>query len=76
MIKGGYLGQGVGLYYDDILVEVCLILELEAAECLLTEPELQPINYPDATGIEVGLLLNFGKKPESRRKIFPNSRTK
>jgi hypothetical protein len=48
-------------------------LELKAAESLIEEHELQLINYLKATEIEVGLLLNFGKKPEIRRKIFSNS---
>jgi GxxExxY protein len=38
------------------------------------EHELQLINYLKATNMEVGLLLNFGKKPEVRRKIFTNDR--
>jgi len=51
-----------------------VILELKAADCLIEEHELQLINYLKATDIEVGLLLNFGKKPEIRRKIFSNQR--
>jgi GxxExxY protein len=47
---------------------------LKAADCLIEEHELQLINYLKATDIEVGLLLNFGKKPEIRRKIFSNQR--
>lgn len=66
----------VGKYYADILVNDVLILELKAAECLVEEHELQLINYLKATEIEVGLLLNFGKKPEVRRKAFSNSRKK
>jgi hypothetical protein len=41
---------------------------------VVEEHELQRINYLRATEIEVGLLLNFGKKPEVRRKIFTNDR--
>ena len=55
------------------IVEYKVILELKAAECLMEEHELQLFNYLKATEIEVGLLLNFGKKPEIRRKIFSNS---
>ncbi len=76
MIKVTYQGLEVGLYYADILVEGCLILELKAVENLVPEHELQLINYLKATGIEVGLLLNFGKKPEFRRKVFSNERKK
>jgi len=40
---------------------------------LLRQHELQLINYLKATDIEVGLLLNFGERPQVRRKIFTNS---
>lgn len=63
----------VGEYFADLIVENKVILELKAAESLIEEHELQLINYLKATEIEVGLLLNFGKKPEIRRKIFTNS---
>lgn len=67
-----YENQKVGTYFADILVHDQLIIELKAAESLREEHELQLINYLRATNIEVGLLLNFGKKPEFRRKIFSN----
>lgn len=53
-----------------------IILELKAHECLLEEHELQLVNYLRATEVEVGLLLNFGRKPEVRRKIFDNDKKK
>ena len=62
----------VGEYFADLIVENKVIVELKAAEVLIEEHELQLINYLKATEIEVGLLLNFGKKPEIRRKIFSN----
>ena len=52
----------VNEYYADIIVENKVILELKAGEGLAEEPELQIINYLKATELEVGLLLNFGKK--------------
>jgi len=70
-----YKETQVGEYYADIMVDSCIILELKAAECLIMEHELQLINYLRATDIELGLLLNFGKKPEFRRKIFSNERS-
>jgi GxxExxY protein len=51
-----------------------IIIELKAHETLIEEHENQLINYLKATEIEVGLLLNFGKKPELRRKIFDNDK--
>src|SRR5690606_19793214 len=62
----------VGEYYADLIVNEKVIIELKAAEALVQEHEFQLINYLKATEIEVGLLLNFGKKPEIKRKIFTN----
>ena len=73
-IKVYYKKSVVGEYYADIIVNNTIILELKAAENLIEEHELQLINYLKATDIEIGLLLNFGKKPEIRRKIFTNDR--
>jgi len=67
-----YEGMDVGSYYADLTVESLVIVELKAAEALCEEHEFQLINYLKATEIEVGLLLNFGKKPEFRRKVFSN----
>lgn len=69
-----YKGKLVGEYYADIIAEEKVIIELKAAEAICEEHEFQLINYLKATNIEVGLLLNFGKKPEIRRKIFTNNR--
>ncbi|MCJ7555094.1 MAG: GxxExxY protein [Ignavibacteriaceae bacterium] len=60
----------IGDYYADIIVEDKIIIELKAAEAICEEHEFQLINYLKATNIEVGLLLNFGKKPEIKRKIL------
>jgi GxxExxY protein len=69
-----YDGIEVGVYYPDIIVNEIIILELKATEYLMEENEIQLINYLKATEIEIGLLLNFGKKPEIKRKIFTNDR--
>jgi len=73
-IKVYYNGQRVGDYRADIIVNDCVIIENKAAESLAEENEFQLINYLKATEIEVGLLLNFGKKPQFKRKIFTNDR--
>jgi GxxExxY protein len=75
-IKVHYEGNLVGEYYADLIVEDSVILELKAAESLVEENELQLINYLKATDKEVGLLLNFGKKAEIKRKIFTNDKKK
>ena len=64
----------IGEYFADIIVEDKIIVELKAAENLCQEHEIQVINYLKATNIEVGLLLNFGKEPQFKRKIFTNDR--
>ena len=69
-----YHGIIVGEYYADLLVNDLVIVELKAAESLCEEHEMQLINYLKATNLEVGLLLNFGKKPEFKRKVFSNDR--
>ena len=69
-----YFGKIVGDYCSDLTVEDVVICELKANEVLSEENEIQLINYLKATNIEVGLLLNFGKKPEIKRKIFDNNR--
>lgn len=71
-IKVHYEDKLVGEYFADLIVDNKIILELKAVESLIEEHELQLINYLKATDIELGLLLNFGKKPEIRRKIFTN----
>ena len=68
-----YKGIKVGNYFADIIVEGKVILELKATEGIVEEHEFQLVNYLKATEIEVGLLLNFGKVPEFKRKIFTNN---
>lgn len=69
-----YGGQVVGEYFADLLVQDKIILELKVAEEISTAHEAQLINYLKATNLEVGLVLNFGPKPEFKRKIFTNAR--
>ena len=71
-IKVNYDGVSVGEYFADIIVEDKVIIELKANATLSPENLLQLQNYLKATDIEVGLLLNFGKRPEIRRKTFIN----
>lgn len=69
-----YKGENVGDYYADIIVNNTVILELKAAEYIIDQFENQLLNYLKGTNCEIGLLLNFGKKPEFRRKIYENKR--
>ena len=68
IIKVHYKGVIVGDYIADLIAENKVLVELKAVERLLDIHELQLKNYLKATGIEVGLLLNFGKSLEIRRK--------
>jgi GxxExxY protein len=73
-LKVYYGGVVVGEYFADFLVEGCVIIELKAAEAIATEHHAQLLNYPKATDINVGLLVNFGPKPEVRRKVYETAR--
>lgn len=65
-----YKGELVGHYIADMVVEDRIILELKAVSALRPEHEWQLVNYLKATGLEVGLLLNFGVSAEMKRKIL------
>ena len=69
-VKVYYDKNAVGFYIADLLVESSVIVEIKAAESLGYDHECQLINYLKASKIEVGLLLNFGKKPSFKRKVF------
>ena len=66
--------RNMGDFKADMLVEGKVLLELKAARSIDLAHEKQLINYLRATDIEVGLLLNFGVKPEFRRLVFENTR--
>ena len=67
-------GKIIGDYFADILVDGCIIIEIKAVRSLSPEHEAQLLNYLKATHIEIGLVLNFGPKPEIKRKIYDNAK--
>ena len=69
-----YYGSIVGDYNADLIAEDVVTVELKISECNVAENECQLINYLKATNIEAGLLLNFGKTPQMKRKIFDNDK--
>ena len=69
-----FRGHQVGSFEGDMLVERSVLLELKAVRALDGSHQAQLLNYLRATDIEVGLLLNFGVKPEFKRLLFDNSR--
>jgi GxxExxY protein len=72
-IRVSYKDINVGEYFADIVVEDVIIIEIKALDKLNDIHELQLKNYLNATGMEVGLLINFGKSVEIKRKYVHNS---
>ena len=64
-----YDGQIVGEYYADLWVDERIVVELKAAQTLVKQHEVQLVNYLTATGINNGLLLNFGPSMQVKRKF-------
>jgi GxxExxY protein len=69
-----FRGRKIGQYYADGIVEGLVLLELKASRTLESAPEAQLLHYLRATEVEVGLLLNFGIRPQFRRLLFDNER--
>jgi GxxExxY protein len=69
-----YSCEIVGEYFADLIVADRVIVEVKAVKVLAQEHEAQLLNYLKATPYEVGLLLNFGPKPEQKRRSFDNDR--
>jgi GxxExxY protein len=63
-------GHVVGEFRADLLVDDRLIIEIKAIAKLAPSHEAQLINYLEATGVRVGLLMNFGPVPEFKRRVF------
>ncbi|MEN6460746.1 MAG: GxxExxY protein [Syntrophomonas sp.] len=68
-LKVFYEGVAVGDYFADLVVEDKIILELKALNQLDKVHEVQLVNYLKATGIKVGLLINFGDKITIKRRV-------
>ena len=69
-----FRGTRVGNFEGDVLVEKVVLLELKSARALDGSHSAQLLNYLRATEIEVGLLLNFGPRPEFKRLLLDNER--
>jgi GxxExxY protein len=72
-ISVSFRGRGVGEFRVDLLVADCMIIEAKAVNTLTSAHEAQLLNYLKATKIPVGLLLNFGPRPQFKRRIFTDS---
>jgi GxxExxY protein len=69
-----YRGVPVGTYRMDLVVNGKVLIEVKAIRELTEADERQLLNYLRCSGIEVGLLLNFGPKPQFRRRVYTNDR--
>ncbi len=69
-VEVSYKGQPAGEFVADLVVDRKVLVEIKAVKALTHEFESKLIHYLKATGIEVGLLLNFGESVEVRRKIY------
>ncbi len=69
-IKVYYFGEVVGNYMADITVDDKVIIEIKAIKELSGIHEVQLVNYLKATGIEVGLLINFGTSVQVKRRVM------
>jgi GxxExxY protein len=69
-----FRGKNVGNFQADLLVNKSVLVELKTAETILPVHEAQVLNYLRATSLELGLLLNFGPKPQIRRLVLENRR--
>ena len=68
-----YKGTVVGIFYADLLVDGKVIVELKSVDRLIVQHEVQLVNYLKATGIETGLLLNFGPARVEIKREFLNA---
>jgi GxxExxY protein len=72
-IKVNFRGECVGDFFADLLVEDVILVELKAVKAIAPEHQAQIINYLIATGIDVGLLINFGS-PKLEYKRFTRNK--
>ena len=71
-----YEGKVIGEYMADLVVENKVIVELKAVSELASIHEVQLVNYLRATGIEVGLLINFSENVNVKRRVLGKSKVK
>ena len=69
-----FRGNNVGDFKADLIVNQIILVELKTAETLVRAHEAQVLNYLRATSLEIGLLFNFGPRPQIRRLVYDNER--
>ena len=65
-----YRGHVVGEFRADLIIENTLLVEIKAVSTIIAAHEAQLINYLKATNIHLGLLFNFGPRPQFRRRVL------
>jgi GxxExxY protein len=70
-----YQGYVVGEYFADLCVDNCVIVEPKAVDYLVLEHEAQLLNYLRSSDVTLGLLVNFGRDPKVKRKVYESSRS-
>lgn len=73
-IRIAYRGVDLGEFRADLVVDSMVLVELKAVQMLDSAHEKQVLNHLKATNIEVGLLCNFGPRPQVRRLVLDNDR--
>jgi GxxExxY protein len=68
-IRVWYEGHSVGVFYPDLWIVDQLIIEVKGVQVLQKEHEVQLVNYLAATGVNDGLLINFGSSVQVKRKF-------
>ena len=69
-LKVRFRGETIGEYIADIMIDTRLIIELKAVRALLPEHQAQVINYLKATGVDTGLLVNFGAPKMEVKRLY------
>lgn len=67
-----YKNENIGNYFADIVVDGKLLVELKALSCFSAEHDAQVMNYLKASGLTVGLLINFGVSKLGIRRVVWN----
>jgi GxxExxY protein len=69
-LKVFYHEKTVGDYFADMIVDDKIIVEVKAVSDLASIHEVQLVNYLKATGVQIGLLINFGQSVKVKRRVF------
>ena len=66
----------VGEFHAGFIVEDCIVVDMTAADKISSDHELQVLSFLRASGLSVGLVLNFGPRPTVRRLYYSGERVR